>query len=294
MKYALSIGLVAALASACVAGEQNMRFLTDRLAESDVVVVAVAGPSMVVEIANPPDDRRYLAVATLTITDVIKGNAAVGVPLEVSLSLRATATRSMVENPDPPDPDPAVWFLRQTPSYYPVSLGTLALTRTGSPQDFPAYVAQFHSAEQAMEPYAAIQMSLMLPTTISLGATVVGMVQLSNPSSNPATLPSSFPWSGHVQIALERDDDGYMSMESGSTSGDEPDLAVESIAGVSGDTIPASFPPGFSVQANLTAVTCEVHLDGPSGVFFAYARLVDDQSKTLIQAAPVTITVSAP
>jgi hypothetical protein len=285
--------LAALLVRTTLGSEDQPRVPFETLAEADLVVVAVAGPASVGELSNPPDDRRYLAVATLNISQVIKGTgAAPGVPLNVALSTRPTAVLAMVSDPEPPDPQQAIWFLRQVPANFPAPFGTVSVVKPGESQDFNAYVVLFQNSAATMQPFAAIHMELILPSTIVQGAPANGVVRLFTGPGESGTLPARFPWYEHVQIVLERDDDAYVIIPTPSAL--EPHLCVDTIQGVAGDTVPAAFPPGSSVQADVTVLTSGVNFEGTSAVYFAYARFVDDHAQTLVQAAPVVVTIAQP
>jgi hypothetical protein len=93
-----------------------------------------------------------------------------------------------------------------------------------------------------------------------------------------------------VKIFVEPDADPAVPVDL--TWDDVPvNVAVLSAIGQGGDTIPDGIGPGSQYVADVTLFPTDMKLIGPQA-FRCYARLLDDNGRTLLQSPPVFLTIT--
>ncbi len=270
------------------------RLLSDRMAEADLVLVASTGPTSVYELVSvPTGGRRYVALASLAVSEVIRGT---GAPGSLAVALAApTATQLMAQiHAEAVDADSAVWILREAEPGGPVPFEAVFRSTPELPSLLEPYVDPFRTSAQSMQPFEPIDMELTLPPgPFSLSDSISGQVRLFTGLGQMGILPAAFAWDGNVSIVLEPDEDPYEFVPR-RPDASAPLLGMLSITGTGGPTISSIFPLDTSEQADVEVLAANVEFEGPSAEFYCVARLVDDDGKTLIQAPRVKRTFTSP
>jgi hypothetical protein len=293
MRFVIGTALVAVLAgSSALATRDKNVFVGEQLSQYDAVIVAGPGSVSVVEISNPPDGRPFVTVAQVTIQEVIKGSGLVAggdvtIAFDRPSALAGYALlmgSTMIESS-------AVWLLERADSQFPAAYLARCITEPDTPANLGPYVDLFRAAAASESGRSNVHLDLQIPlSSAPHGQPLPASVRVFTNPGESGVLPAPVPWADRVKIFVEPDADPAVPVDL--TWDDVPvNVAVLSAIGQGGDTIPDGIGPGSQYVADVTLFPTDMKLIGPQA-FRCYARLLDDNGRTLLQSPPVFLTIT--